>query len=59
MIRNFRHRGLEKYFLIGTKSGIQAEHERRINLILSRLHASTSPKDMDLAGLRLPSLLEK
>lgn len=59
MIRSFRHRGLEKYFLSGTKSGIQAEHERRINLILSRLHASTSPKDMDLPGLRLHELTGK
>ena len=59
MIRNFRHRGLEKYFLSGIKSGIQAEHERRINLILSRLHAATSPKDMDLPGLRLHGLTGK
>lgn len=59
MIRNFRHRGLEKYFLSEIKSGIQAEHERRINLILSRLHAPTSPKDMDLPGLRLHELTGK
>lgn len=56
MTRSFRHRGLENYFLKGTKSGIQAEHERRIQLILSRLSASTSPKDMDLPGLRLHKL---
>jgi proteic killer suppression protein len=59
MIRSFRHRGLEKYFLSGIKSGIQTEHERRINLILSRLHASTSPKDMDLPGLRLHEIAGK
>lgn len=56
MIRGFRHRGLEKYFLSGIKFGIQTEHERRIQLILSRLNASTSPKDMDLPGLRLHKL---
>ena len=59
MIRSFCHRGLEKYFLSGTKSGVQPEHERRIQLILSRLNVSISPKDMDLPGLRLHELTGK
>ena len=53
MIQNFKHKGLERYFLKGTKSGIQATHTSRLRLILGRLHASTSPKDMDLPGLHL------
>ncbi len=56
MIKSFKHRGLEKYFLKGTKSGIQPKHESRIRLILARLNASTSPKDMDLPGMRLHEL---
>ncbi|MDA3926776.1 MAG: type II toxin-antitoxin system RelE/ParE family toxin [Kiritimatiellae bacterium] len=56
MIRKFRHRGLERFFLKGTKAGIQAAHERRIRLILARLHASTCPQDMNLPGLRLHEL---
>jgi toxin HigB-1 len=56
MIKTFRHRGLEKYFVKGNKSGIQAIHEKRIRLILSRLNASTSPQDMNLPGLRLHAL---
>ncbi len=56
MIKSFKHRGLEKYFLKGTKSGIQPKHENRIRLILARLNASTSPTDMDLPGLRLHEL---
>jgi toxin HigB-1 len=59
MIRGFRHRGLERYFTTGTKAGIQAKHAKRIRLILARLHASTSPKDMDLPGLRLHKLKGK
>ena len=59
MIKGFRHRGLERYFLTGTKAGIQAKHEKRIRLILGRLHASTSPRDMDLPGLRLHPLKGK
>ena len=56
MIRKFRHRGLERFFVKGTKAGIQAAHERRIRLILARLHASTCPQDMNLPGLRFHEL---
>ena len=59
MIHNFKHKGLEKYFLKGTKSGIQPSHTNRLRLILGRLHASTSPKDMDLPGLYLHQLKGK
>ena len=59
MIQNFKHKGLERYFPKGTKSGIQASHISRLRLILGRLHASTSPKDMDLPGLYLRQLKGK
>lgn len=56
MIRSFRHKGLERFFLKGTRSGIQAKHASRLRLILGRLHASQSPKDMNLPGLYLHQL---
>lgn len=56
MIRSFRHKGLERFFLKGTKSGIQAKHASKLRLILGRLHASQSPKDMNLPGLYLHQL---
>jgi toxin HigB-1 len=56
MIRKFKHSGLEKYFLRGTKSGIQAKHVERIRLILGRLHAAIKPQDMNLPGLELHEL---
>ena len=59
MIRSFRHKGLEKFFLKGTKSGIQAKHAPRLRLILGRLNAATDPKDMDLPGLKLHELRGK
>ncbi len=59
MIRSFKHKGLEKFFLKGTKSGIQSKHAERLNLILGRLHASTVPKDLDLPGLKLHKLSGK
>ena len=59
MIKKFSHRGLERFFTKGTKAGIQAKHEKRLRLILARLHASTSPRDMGLPGLRLHELKGK
>jgi toxin HigB-1 len=56
MIASFKHRGLEAFFLEGSKAGIQPQHEKRLRLILSRLHASTSPQDMNLPGLKLHQL---
>jgi toxin HigB-1 len=56
VIAGFKHRGLEAFFLKGSKAGIQPQHEKRLRLILSRLHASTSPQDMNLPGSRLHQL---
>lgn len=56
MIRSFKHKGIEKFFLKGTKSGIQAKHANRLRLILGRLSAATSPADMELPGLKLHEL---
>jgi len=57
MIREFKHKGLEKFFLRDSKAGIQAKHATRLRLILGRLHAATTPKDMDLPGLTLHELV--
>jgi toxin HigB-1 len=51
--------GLERFFLRGTRTGIQAAHSNRIRLILGRLHASPSPQDMSLPGLHLHELKGK
>ena len=56
MIRSFKHKGLERFFLKGTKSGIQAKHAPKLRLILGRLNASVVPTDMDLPGLYLHEL---
>ena len=56
MIRSFKHKGLERFFLKGTKSGIQAKHASTLRLILSRLNASLDPQDMNLPGLHLHQL---
>ena len=56
MIKGFRHKGLERFFRTGSKAGIQAKHAERLRLILARLHAASSPEDMDLPGLGLHPL---
>ncbi len=56
MIQSFKHKGLERFFKTGRKSGIQAKHAKRLQLILGRLNASTSPEDMNLPGLYLHQL---
>lgn len=57
MIRSFKHKGLAKFFSTGSAAGIQTAHANRLRLILGRLQAATSPKDMDLPGLRLHELV--
>lgn len=56
MIRSFAHKGLERFFRTGSKSGIQAKHAKRLRLILSNLDQAESPDDMALPGLALHGL---
>jgi proteic killer suppression protein len=56
VILGFKHKGLEKFFTAGTKSGIQAQHAERLRVILGRLSAATAPADMNLPGLDLHQL---
>jgi proteic killer suppression protein len=56
MIRSFRHKGLQIFFVTGSKRGILPEHSEKIARILDRLDASVSPADMNLPGYRLHEL---
>ena len=56
MIRNFKHKGLERFFEAGSASGIQSEHARKLQLILGRLQAAKEVRDMILPGLHLHQL---
>ena len=56
MIRSFRHKGLELFFITGSKKGIKPEHAEKIARVLDRLDASISPSDMNLPGYRLHEL---
>lgn len=50
-IKNFRHKGLERFFRAGSKRGIQAKHADRLRLIPGRLNAAIDPRDLNLPGL--------
>jgi proteic killer suppression protein len=58
-IRSFRHKGLQRFFVAGTRSGIRAKHADRLRLILGRLDVSVEPRDMGLPGLGLHPLKGK
>jgi toxin HigB-1 len=47
---------MQQFFLTGTTAGIQAQNAARLRVILARLHAYTSPRDMRLPGLQLHQL---
>ncbi|MFP5227774.1 MAG: type II toxin-antitoxin system RelE/ParE family toxin [Acidobacteriota bacterium] len=56
MIRSFRHKGLEAFFLTGSKAGVQPSHARRLRLQLTRLNAAVTAGDMNSPGWRLHAL---
>ena len=56
MIRNFRHKGLERLFVASTTRGIPTEHRARIARMLDRLDAAVRPGDMSIPGWRFHPL---
>lgn len=56
MIRSFRHKGIERFFLSGSKAGIQPVHAARLNEQLTVLNIANSPAQMNLPGWRLHQL---
>ena len=57
MIKSFAHKGLEQFFLAGTKAGIQPLHANRIRLILAQLQQARTIEDLRIPTLRLHELL--
>jgi proteic killer suppression protein len=54
VIKSFAHKGLEGFFLTGSKRGIQPAHAVRLQL--AALHRSRRPQDMGLPNWRLHPL---
>ena len=56
MIRSFRQKGLERFFLTGSTAGIQARHAKRLRLQLFALNRASVPQDMNVPGWKLHPL---
>jgi toxin HigB-1 len=56
MIRNIRHRGLRALYEENDPTGVNPQWAKRLQILLTRLEASTKPSDMALPGLRLHPL---
>jgi len=56
MIRSFRHKGIERFFLTGSKAGIQPSHATRLNEQLTALNAASRPENMGIPGWHLHPL---
>ncbi|MEJ1296739.1 MAG: type II toxin-antitoxin system RelE/ParE family toxin [Candidatus Sedimenticola sp. (ex Thyasira tokunagai)] len=56
MIKSFKHKGLEKFYISGTKKGIQAAHAACLRMQLSALDTAHCIEDFDIPGYRLHQL---
>jgi proteic killer suppression protein len=56
VIKSFRHRGIERFFLTGSKAGIQAKHVNKLRLQLFALDNAKRPADMNAPGWKLHPL---
>ena len=56
MILSFRHKGLKRFFEIGSTAGIQPKHARRLRMQLSALDTACVIDDMDIPGFYLHPL---
>ena len=56
MIKNFAHKGLEKFFTTGSKAGIRSDHASKLARQLAMFHMATDLKEMDKPGWKLHRL---
>ncbi len=56
MIKIFAHKGLEKFFLTGSKVGIRADHAKKLARQLAILNSASAAQEMDIPGWRLHAL---
>ncbi len=56
MIISFQHKGLRKFYETGSKKGIVAAHETKLQLILVALYVASIPEDLNLPAFFLHQL---
>lgn len=50
MIKSWRHKGLEQFFISESKAGIRPDHATKLKRLLARLDLAKMPHDMRLPG---------
>jgi proteic killer suppression protein len=56
MIKTFRHKGIETFFLTGKKAGIQPAHAGKLRILLTALDSARQPEDMNAPSWKLHGL---
>jgi proteic killer suppression protein len=56
VIKSFKHRGLERFFITGSKAGIQPAHEKKLRQQLTALNRAMAPNDLAQSGWHLHPL---
>jgi toxin HigB-1 len=56
MIKSFRHKGLQRFFETGSKSGIQVAHASKLRLQLAALDQAIKSEDLSAASWALHPL---
>ena len=56
MIISFQHKGLCKFYETGSKQGIVAKHETKLQMILVALDIAEAPEELDLPAFSLHAL---
>jgi toxin HigB-1 len=56
VIKNFRHKGLSRYFEKNDRRGIDAKQSARIKRVIDALDQATSPEQLNIPGWRLHQL---
>ena len=56
MIKSFSHKGLQQFFLTGSKAGINAEHANKLSRQLLLLNSAKSPFELNVIGWKLHAL---
>jgi proteic killer suppression protein len=56
VIKQFKRKGLQRFFETGSKAGIQPAHAPKLRRQLARLDVATLPQDMNLPGWKLHPL---
>ena len=56
MIKSFKHKGLEEFYVTGSIKGIQPIHKDKINLILTALNKARKIEHLNIPAFKLHKL---